>query len=780
MSQEDKEWHAEQARVDHVVDVIEEKQRRLGARADELKQGIIALRKNFWEDVTVNIDEPDEIIETQASIHQRAELLSERERTHEHINRQLKTLERLKDSPYFGRIDFKEDGSGEPVPIYIGIATLMDEGEEEFLIYDWRAPISSLYYDYSPGPAQYETMDGTVSGEMTLKRQFIIKKGKIEGMFDTGVTIGDHLLQAVLGRHADTQMKSIVATIQKEQNRIIRNEKSKMLLVQGAAGSGKTSAALQRVAYLLYAHRKTLSSENMLLFSPNPLFNSYVSTVLPELGEENMKQTTYKEFVEDRLGGSFTFEDPFEQLEYYLAAGDGDDTRRLAAIRYKASLKFKALIDRYVRYLEKQNLIFKPITFRGRTLFTPEQIQRYFYETERTLTIPYRMEKVAERLLKELTDLERREAREPWVEDIVEVLDDKVYRKAYEKLYKKGRISGQSSNDFDVMRNYLGRLIVKKRFKPIRKRIKRLAFIDVQATYAQLFRLAPEFAREDGSLPDQWEEISRFTIEQLEKDNWLWEDVTPFLYLRDHLMGRIANRDIRHVFIDEAQDYTPFQLAYLKALFPNSKMTLLGDINQAIYAYALTAPSVLAEDGDPEKGIEKITLLRSYRSTRPIVEFTKPLIPGGERIIPFNRDGEKPTLCVVEDEAALDEKVVARIQQLQAAGHQTIAVIGKTMAESAAIYFRLKDRLPVQLLDKETYTFKKGIVVIPSYLAKGIEFDAVLVYNASKEQYRKESERHVFYTVCTRAMHELHLFSLGEPTPFLKNVPPELYTVVDE
>ena len=312
------DWRTEQDRVDFVIKEIDKKTKKFKQGAGNVSSDVLELRKTFWEDVTVNMDEPDDVIETAASIKQQAELLSERERTHKQIDKQLNTLARLKYSPYFGRIDFWENGEKSADQVYLGIASLMDEQDENFLIYDWRAPISSLYYDYPPGPAEYETLEGTIKGEMKLKRQFIIRASEIKGMFDTGVTIGDEMLQEVLGNNASTQMKSIVATIQREQNQIIRDERSNLLIVQGVAGSGKTSAALQRVAYLLYRYRGTLKSENIMLFSPNPLFNSYVATVLPELGEENMQQVTFQEYLNHRLGKEFDVEDPFSQMEYLL------------------------------------------------------------------------------------------------------------------------------------------------------------------------------------------------------------------------------------------------------------------------------------------------------------------------------------------------------------------------------------------------------------------------------------------------------------------------------
>ncbi|WP_170008103.1 RNA polymerase recycling motor HelD [Bacillus fonticola] len=775
MSDQNQVWQDEQYRVNDVVDEIKRKQTKLNENAGGLKEGIIDLRKNFWDDVRVNLDEPDDVIETQASMKQQVEVLSERERSYGRLHDQMKTLDRLQDSPYFGRIDFLEGDESTSEPIYVGIASLMDKTEEDFLIYDWRAPISSMYYDYAPGPAQYNTLDGAIQGEITLKRQFIIRKGQVTGLFDTGVTIGDYMLQEVLGNRANTKMKSIVATIQKEQNRIIRNEKSDLLIVQGVAGSGKTSAALQRVAYLLYAHRDTLSASNMMLFSPNPLFNSYVATVLPELGEENMQQTTYKEYAEARIGRRFQLEDSFAQMETLLTETD-EHNGRAESILFKAQLACKQLLDTYVADLASHGLIFKSIRFRDRSLFSSKTIKQYFYELDSSISIPNRLTLVTERLLAELREIERTEWQEAWVENEVELLDKEDYLEAFRKVQKNKKWDDETFNDFGREQEVLGRSIVKKHFLPIKKRIKKFSFVDVKATYLQFYDAWTREKNGELQLPSSWNQICDWTIENLNQNRFSWDDVTPYLYFQDRIKGRASYTHIRHVLIDEVQDYSPFQLTYLKELFAHAKITLLGDVNQAIYAHASVSPSILSQTNSENE--TRISLMRSYRSTRQIVEFTKQFVEGGEHIEPFNREGELPILAYVNDQKTLYKKMSSKMNELQAKGHETIAVICKTMQESKEAYKQLQPHgVAVQLMDQQTYTFHKGILVIPTYLAKGIEFDAVIVHDASRTKYSKESERKLFYTACTRAMHELHLYSAGEVSPFVQQVSSELYTI---
>ncbi|WP_449539206.1 RNA polymerase recycling motor HelD [Ferdinandcohnia sp. Marseille-Q9671] len=771
MEKRNVELHQEKARLEDVLTEIDSKKEALEEKVGSIKGEIVGLRNTFWEDVTVNLDEPDDVIETFQSIKQQSELVGERERSHRQIHKQIKVLERLKYSPYFGRFDFLEDGESTTDKVYIGIASLLDKKEEEFLIFDWRAPISSLYYDYYPGPAKYDTNFETVEGEMTLKRQFIIKNGQLKSMFDTGVTIGDEMLQEVLGNNSNTQMKSIVATIQREQNKIIRNEKSRYLIVQGVAGSGKTSAALQRVAYLLYRYREQLNSSNIMLFSPNPLFNSYVATVLPELGEDNMQQSTFQEYVEYRLGKLYKVEDPFSQMEYLLTEMNSSDYDvRLHAISFKASLHFKTLIDRYVSELETNGLLFKDIRFKKKVIISKHDIQKYFYSLDSSISIPNRLTKVTEWLQKEIIKVERKERKNDWVIREAELMDKEEHLEIFKQLQKKREFSEDTFDDYDREEKLIAKEIVRKHFKPIKIAIKKLAYIDIKGIYLQMFS-----STQNRNFTDRWREICSYTIESLKQGQLNYEDGTPFLYLQDRIEGRKSNTSIRHLFIDEAQDYSPFQFEYLKQLFPNCRMTILGDYNQAIYAHTMNAPTLLSPELYEEASVEVVQLMKSYRSTKEIVEFSKGIVVGGEEIEPFNRSGSLPRYKEATTKEVLHQEILQRINELLEAGHETIAVICKTTSESLDAYQALQHHINVRLMDQETYQFDKGILVLPTYLAKGIEFDAVIIYNGSNEVYGREYERKLFYTACTRAMHELDIFSVGERSVFFTNVPKDTY-----
>ncbi|MFD1178066.1 RNA polymerase recycling motor HelD [Paenibacillus puldeungensis] len=776
MDNTDQAWQDEQRRVEYVSVQIDSTIRRLEQEVGSVRGDVVSMRKDFWDEVTVNFSEADDVGETSTSLRQQSQVLSERERSHLHASAALGKMKRLKQSPYFGRIDFAEDGEPEE-SIYLGIASLLEEGDESFLVYDWRAPISNLYYDSVPGPATYETPSGTITGTMSLKRQFVIRGREIKLMFDTGMTIGDELLQQVLSRSSDAQMKSIVATIQREQNRIIRNDRSRMLIVQGAAGSGKTSAALQRVAYLLYKHREVLQADQMILFSPNPMFNSYVSTVLPELGEENMQQTTFQEYLEHRLGREFQLEDPFVQIEYVLSAKEDEDYQaRIHGIRYKSSALFLEAIIRYKELLEKKAMNFKPVRFQGREVVSAEAIYNQFYAFDPAIRLANRCELLKEWLLKEIAAFGKGELNEPWVEEQIQLLDVEDYQRAYQRM-RRGQGKNDSFNDYDEEKTILAKMVVSDRLKPLRKWVKSLRFVDVTKLYSQLFYNTEIMVEiNPGKLPERWEDICLHTLQKVRQGELYYEDITPFLYLKELVLGFRSNSSIRHVIIDEAQDYSPFQLFFLKRLFPRAKMTALGDLNQAIYAHAsvLQQSSVLSDlYGEAES--ELITLEQSYRSTREIVEFTREMIPGGESIVPFNRPGEKPEVRVFSNIETLELTLCETTKKLMSEGFESVAIICKTAAESLDAYNRLKAELPVKLIKKTTLSFEKGVHVIPAYLAKGVEFDAVLIHDGSNQKYTREAERKLFYTACTRAMHLLFVYSLGEPSRFISEASPSTY-----
>lgn len=328
----------------------------------------------------------------------------------------------------------------------------------------------------------------------------------------------------------------------------------------------------------------------------------------------------------------------------------------------------------------------------------------------------------------------------------------------------------------------MGKMVVRNKLKPLRSKIKRLRFIDVPAIYQGLFDQPDRLASwvPDGQIPDDWNHICRQTTERLDRGELPYEDAAPYIYLKEHLYGFPSYSSVRHVIVDEGQDYSPLQYAFLKRLFPRSKMTVLGDFNQAIHAHSETLDFDTLNGLFGKDDTKRIRLTRSYRSTRQIVEFTSGLVPESE-IVPFHREGPKPTVTIIPEGADAGLLVAKRVEKLVADGHGTIAVICKTEKECAEAYDALKtDTGPLSRIHRitgETRHFEKGVVVIPFYLAKGVEFDAVIVYDASVQAYGGENDRKRLYTACTRAMHELHLFASGRLSPLISALDPETYTI---
>ncbi len=796
-------WQEEQARVDSVMATIRRRMAEMEPQMNDLHDQVQDLRQNFWDEVTVDTSSPEDFEETFYSINQQTTILAERERGQQVFERSWKSLQRLLVSPYFGRVDFQEDGQKWTESIYIGVSSLLDDDELTFLIYDWRTPIASLYYDHVPGSADFEAPIGKITGEMIGKRQYQIRDGHLEAMFDASITIGDALLQAALSKGSDTQMRSIVATIQREQNAIIRDTKSRTLIVQGSAGSGKTSAAMQRIAYLLFKYRETLRADQIVLFSPNPLFTSYVSTVLPELGEENMQQSTFQEYLALELSPLFhRVEDAMDQIELELSSSKTADERaRCEGMAFKASGAFHTLLQQYVRDLEQQGMLFQAITFHDREVIAAKAMQEEYDKLPATMRVMHRVHHLQKWLFDQMKLLELEMFEEDWVDEAIQYLDREAYAdvfstlhkerevfdiheqfaKGQERLHKKRR-ADEADFDFGHQEEQLLRQkVVRRAMKAVWEQINTFAFIDLHGLYAQVFSFYDE-----ASLPTKltdWpfsmESMARQTKANFEAGVLTYEDATPFLFLKEEVLGIQTDTQIQYVLIDEAQDYSGFQFAYLKKRFPRARFTLLGDFRQAIFAE--TTPfehmdTLLGEGGVFEQATI-LRLLRSYRQTYELVEFTKSLVQDGEEIIPFSRHGQKPLLFLCHEEASKEQRIGEDIERLFVDGCESVAVMTKTAKESeriAAILQRL-GRSDAKVVTKETTELPSGLVLVPVYLAKGIEFDAVILWDASSTTFSDEKDRKLLYTACTRAMHHLILYACDAFSPWIRHVNPQTY-----
>ena len=752
----------EQTHLDFIVDALAQADAKLTQDVARTKAEEKDLNNTFFSDFSLNFSGDAEAIETAASIEQQQMMLDERRLVWQEASHRLETVRRLRTNPYFARIDFQERGE-KPETIYIGLGSFTNQ-DGKFLIYDWRAPISSIYYDGGLGKVTYQTPDGPQQVEVSLKRQFVLKDGQIETMFDTSETIGDQMLLEVLGEKSDTQMKSIVTTIQREQNQIIRDTTADLLFVQGAAGSGKTSAVLQRVAYLLYRYRGNLTSSQVIMFSPNQLFSDYIGNVLPELGEQNMVQFTYYQYVTRRVP-NIDVQNLFEQFEQVQTPVE------VAVQQVKESRAFFKATQDYARSLESHGVRFRDVKFHGRAFFSKQRIADIFYSYNENYHMGNRLQATKERLANMLNRRVESELRADWVQEIIEDMSEENLR------MMQADAPGEFTNSDDENR-FLARKIVTKEFKQLETAIQRNRFLNVRGQYVAFLRAIPELMNlsKFGLSATDWQaEVDKF-VDAFRDRQLSMADATPYLYLYDLMTGRHGDRKMRFVFVDEIQDYTPFQLAYLKTSFPKAKFTLLGDLNQAIFSGA-KARNLVADTSkmfDAEK-TRVVQLTQSYRSTAQVTDFTKAILKSGQKIVAFNRQGPLPTIVLRDQEAQLQTRLREQLAVNTAAG-QTTAIITKSLEDAQNLWTALRDAgEAVTLIKSENQRLVPGTIIVPSFLAKGLEFDAIAVWQANADNFGSDNERELLYTICSRAMHRLTVLSTPELSPLLAAMDEGLY-----
>ena len=759
---ENSEEALEQKHLDNIMKQIKEREKSLKKSIKSAEGEARNLNSHFFDDVKLDYDGYSTSMETALSIHQQQQLLSEREHAWQHSAKQLDTVERLEKRPYFARVDFKEQGEKKPETIYIGLGSFADKNDH-FLIYDWRAPISSIYYDGKLGEVSYNSPEGKITVDMTKKRQFMIEDGKIVNMFDTNESIGDQMLLEVLSEKSSTQMKSIVTTIQQEQNKIIRNTSADLLFVQGAAGSGKTSAILQRIAFLLYRYRGNLTSSDVIMFSPNQLFNDYIKNVLPEMGEQNMVQMTYWQFVARRLPG-MNVENLFKQFE--------DQNADTNISKFKDSVNFFNLVTRYAKHLNKRGVVFKNIYFhdKKKPYFDKEKIKEIYYSYNENYNLANRIDATREELIKMLNRKIAPEARKAWVARTIEGMSQSELNELYDRPDQEFESEAKEEA-------FLGRKIVLKALKGVHKRILHNHFINMRAQYLSFLRAVPkmvDLAKWNIDEEDWMHHIDEVK-ENFKKHDIAITDVSAYLYLYDLITGRRTDYEMRYAFIDEIQDYTPFQLAYLKYNFPRAKFTMLGDLNQAIFTKDESRSLLKQISGlfDPEK-TDVVQLTKSYRSTKQLTNFTKQILRQGEKIEAFNRQGPKPVIWGRDsDEQAID--VLVDVLRDNEKRKMTTAIITKDLAGAKFVHEKLSEKGEKStLIATANQRLVDGTLVIPSYLAKGLEFDAVVMWGANKKNYHQLDEAQLVYTITSRAMYKLDVIYTGEKSPLL-DVDPVTY-----
>ena len=605
----------------------------------------------------------------------------------ESVINKRKRLTKILAIPYFGRIDFLEKKENSKVmPTYIGIHTFYDPESRATLIHDWRAPVSSMFYDHELGEAGYRSPSGEIKGEISLKRQYRIRGGKMEFMIESALTVHDDILQKELSSNVDDKMKNIVATIQREQNQIIRNEDIRTLIIQGVAGSGKTSIALHRIAYLLYTFRDSISSKDILIVSPNKVFSDYISNVLPELGEETVPETSMEQILSGVLEHKYKYQTYFGLVNELLEKPSSSLIDRIA---YKASFGFISELDKFILHIEN-------------TYFKAADVKLTKY-----ITIPA-----------------------PFIEEQYLRFNRYPIRRRFDAMadYMLDMLKIQYA--FTV--TTAGRNLLKKEI--------RLMFAgnnDIQV-YKDFFKWTNN--------PGMFKMRKGHTLE--------YSDLAPLAYLHLALEGN-GNQPFRvkHLLIDEMQDYSPIQYKVIQKLFPCRK-TVLGDAGQSVNPYGSSTAETIQKSLTAS---EIMKLCKSYRSTFEITDFAQKIHPNAE-LEPVARHGEKPQ--ILQFGSAVEELsgIMGLISTYRKSGYKSLGIICKTEQQAREMADVLKSYAnDISFLSSQSSAFVQGIVITSAHMAKGLEFDEVIIPQTDERNYRSEIDKSMLYVAVTRAMHRLTL-----------------------
>ena len=667
----------EEKYLEKTIGVIRKEISSLGQQLYDKEEKVEEFKKLIWD--TRSDMDPSEMASMFAESDLQVQLLTQR-------GKYLQKLFRIQNHPYFGAITFKENEQ-QPEKIYIGI-THVDESDTKHLVYDWRAPVCSMFYDYEVGPAQYKSPGGIIKGEVINKRQFNIEDGKLQHVFDNNINIDDELLQEVLATSSNEKMKNIVNTIQQEQNEIIRNIEDKALIVQGIAGSGKTSVALHRIAFLLYK-LENLSSNNVLIFSPNQVFTEYISNVLPELGEDNTMQTTFSDFLS-------TFTEEYKDVE-----------------------TFTSFVERYYKYKEKN----------------PELV-RY---------------KQSDDIIKHLED---------YIKDYIKDIEFTGDLEQHEYFYLKDELN-------EMLKDRYGKLLLidgidavatkicdyEFKGKQHRKSKIRKELIELLNKPINFIEIYKNFFKSKQFLDNYKGPITEEDIKVLDNKKFIkYEDACLFVYMKGLLEGFDYRGLIKQVVIDEAQDYSYLQYKIIKNIFKRSEFTILGDINQTINPYyKYESLNSLSELFPYSKYLE---LNKTYRSSEEIVEHTNKIL-GLNHVSAIRNSTNHPV--ILKDETNIKEQLLEDINKLKEKG-SSLAIITKTDDEAKRIHDILKDNIQIPILEAKSTHFKRDLVIVPAYVAKGLEFDNVIVYTRKNNPYTYD-ERYLYYVACTRSQHQLIIYN---------------------
>lgn len=675
-------------------------------------------------------------------------------------------LSRTLDTPYFARIDFREDGDLDDKEIYIGKCSVSKDNAKLQVI-DWRTPVASLYYDGRLGEVSYESPAGEIKGNLNRKRVYDIQKGELRSFSDVDITTNDELLKPYLSASADNRLKNIISTIQAEQNRIIRAKLNRPIIVQGVAGSGKTTVALHRIAYLAYAYEKELKPQDFLIIAPNKFFLDYISAILPDLGVDDVTQLTFEDFAKKIIGKEVKVESSNSKLADIVNNGKNVNDIVQRTSRFKSSLEYKKMLDEYLQdtqfgFLPNDDLKIGDIVILSREKLK-EGFNKQFYRPE--TPIEERFKNYVRRI-------------GTFIENNQEMIENLIREK------RKAEVARLDKNLSDGERKRK-KIEIYDKYEPLLKKLdkggkKLLAEYSKKAGKKSALEIYKEFIAQLGNTDKtsiSQDIIMQIQQKMLKKPNSKeveYEDLAPLMYIQHKIKGSKIAQSAKHIVIDEAQDYSEFQFAALRDILKNDSMTILGDIAQGIYSYRGTDDWNKVNNDIFSGKAETLQLGKSYRTTMEIMEKGNDVIDKvrdqinvelGEPVI---RKGV-PVTIEKKDNSEITETLINRLEELLHSDKKNIAIITKTLQEATELYGKLsKAKIPANLISDKATEYKGGISVIPSYLSKGLEFDSVILSDASKDKYgNNELDAKLLYIAITRAMHTLDIYYSKERSELL-------------
>ena len=658
---------------------------------------ILEYRKKFIEEYRDDEDKVMEYFDHERYV---------KEEMYRTIDRKLAEFTKLKESPYFGKVNFEDNGYAEE--IYVGRYGLTPEGSFDAAIVDWRAPVASLFYKGTLGNTSYKSPEGEVPVDILARRQILIKKGKLEGCFDSDVDVKDDILQMILSSNAGEKLKDIVMTIQKEQDEIIREERMKVVVVNGVAGSGKTTIALHRVAYLLYNFREQLG-DKVLILGPNDIFIDYIGDVLPTLGESNVNQQTFASFAINEIG----LHEPVIDITAYLEEVLKGNEEVVKEIRYKSSEEFIKFLDEKCIEFENEYFKLQALNAFGEEVVPLNEVEDLFEKHYKYMPLFRRSQKVKRVLISKLKDKRDEKVREinAAFKAKLEAMSDE------EKNIEQNNLEFQRRNDIrDVVREVMN---VKAELE---NWIDNESIVDIYKNFMNIDMLS-------------------------------YLDLPAILYLMIKLDGKKSKAEIKHIVIDEAQDYSILQFLVLQGLTGCRSYTVVGDVNQRLVKID-EVPAMLRLEELYGKFVKRFDLNKSYRSTQQIMEYASKLLDENA-IVPFVRKGKYDVEEVeINDKEDLIDTILETLEEYDDENYENIAVITKDKDELQRIAPELKKFTKIMAFDKADIIYRGGKVIVPSYYAKGLEFDGVIVVN-----FDDNTDDLVKYIMATRALHQLKIIN---------------------